>query len=319
MPRDNNGSDVRTLTVTESLLNLDDDEAFLRWREAKLESYPAHAGDLMVEVKDPARLSDSEFIALMTRIGRANMAVYVAPPDYTVTKETVRAVDSRFGLRRLDRNLKSDDDGISSLCVTEGQTKKGAHYIPYSNRPINWHTDGYYNPPGRTIRAMALHCASEAGAGGENALFDPDMAYMLLREKNPEWLRALCHPRAMTIPANEEEEGYVRPEQSGPVFSSNPGSGIGGVSLHMRFTARTRSIQWRDDDLTRQAVAFLIEFLNGSSPYVFRHRLEAGQGLICNNVLHNRTGFSDNPSDGRKRLIFRARYLDRIKPEARYV
>ncbi len=320
VPRVTKGTDVRTLAAAEALLNLDDDDSFARWRDAKLQAYPASAGELMVEVKDPARLSGAEFDALKARIAKANMALYVAPPGYAITKETVRAFDARFGLRHLDKNLKADEDGITSLRVREGKTEKGAHYIPYTNRAINWHTDGYYNPPGRTIRAMSLHCACEAEEGGESALFDPDIAYLLLREKNPDWVRALCHPRAMTIPANEEEEGYVRPAQSGPVFSPNTeddsGGSPGGEGLHMRFTARTRSIQWRSGDATRQAVAYLIELLGGSGPYVFHHRLQAGQGLICNNVLHNRTAFTDDPSgDGRQRLIFRARYPGRINPD----
>jgi hypothetical protein len=33
-------------------------------------------------------------------------------------------------------------------------------------------------------------------------------------------------------------------------------------------------------------------------------------GLLCNNVLHDRSAFSDDPS--RPRLLYRARYLDRI-------
>ena len=34
-------------------------------------------------------------------------------------------------------------------------------------------------------------------------------------------------------------------------------------------------------------------------------------GLVCNNVLHDRSGFSD--TNGRRRLLLRARYLDRIE------
>jgi hypothetical protein len=34
-------------------------------------------------------------------------------------------------------------------------------------------------------------------------------------------------------------------------------------------------------------------------------------GLLCNNVLHTRDGFSDRP-DAPQRLLYRARYFDRI-------
>jgi hypothetical protein len=78
----------------------------------------------------------------------------------------------------------------------------------------------------------------------------------------------------------------------------------------MRYTARTRSIQWKEDAATRDAVAFLERFLASDSPHIFRLRMEAGMGLVCNNVLHDRAGFIDEP--GSPRLLYRARYLDRI-------
>ena len=39
-------------------------------------------------------------------------------------------------------------------------------------------------------------------------------------------------------------------------------------------------------------------------------RLEAGMGIVCNNVLHERDAFSDSAEH--RRLVFRARYHDRI-------
>ncbi len=36
---------------------------------------------------------------------------------------------------------------------------------------------------------------------------------------------------------------------------------------------------------------------------------EPGWGLICNNVLHTRTGFADGQPP---RLLYRARYYDRL-------
>jgi hypothetical protein len=45
---------------------------------------------------------------------------------------------------------------------------------------------------------------------------------------------------------------------------------------------------------------------------VFALRLAGGQGLVCNNVLHNRSAFNDAPAPGRGRLVYRARYFDRV-------
>jgi hypothetical protein len=78
----------------------------------------------------------------------------------------------------------------------------------------------------------------------------------------------------------------------------------------MRYTARRRSIVWPADAATQAAVGRLREILDSDSPYVFRLRLAAGQGLVCNNVLHDRSAFTDAPGAGR--LVYRARYLDRI-------
>jgi hypothetical protein len=76
----------------------------------------------------------------------------------------------------------------------------------------------------------------------------------------------------------------------------------------MRYTARTRSIVWRDDAVA--AASRLLEILDGDE-HVHRLRLEAGMGIVCNNVLHDRSGFSDAGGRGR-RLLYRARFHDRI-------
>jgi hypothetical protein len=82
-------------------------------------------------------------------------------------------------------------------------------------------------------------------------------------------------------------------------------------TLHMRYTARTVSIAWRDDPATKTAVAALERILAKPTPWTLHGRLEPGMGLVCNNVLHDRAGFRDLP--GRPaRLLYRARYYQRI-------
>ncbi|MCK7502176.1 MAG: TauD/TfdA family dioxygenase [Comamonadaceae bacterium] len=104
-------------------------------------------------------------------------------------------------------------------------------YIPYTTRPIKWHTDGYYNPPERQVRGMVLHCVRPAASGGENALMDHEIAYILLRDEDPGHIRALMAPDAMTIPAREEEGEVARGDQPGPVFSVD-GVGLPAHALH---------------------------------------------------------------------------------------
>jgi len=148
------------------------------------------------------------------------MALYVSDPvDADTGKDLIRAVGSQFGLNQLDANMLADDDGVTPLTVMEDGRRP--RYIPYTNRPISWHTDGYYNTMDRQDRSLLLYCVQDA-------------------------------------------------------------------------------------------VAFIERLTNGDSPYLFRHRMTPGQGLVSTNVLHDRSGFNDSPEMGIKRLLYRARYFDRI-------
>lgn len=292
--------------------------AWLRWRDRKWRDLPRGADALMVEIADPARLTPSEHDAITERCARWNMAIYATPPgavpaDDRIAHDAIRMLGAQIGLRRLDPNWLADADGVTSLRVSQDASPRG-EYIPYTNQVIGWHTDGYYNPPQRRIRAMVLHCVQPAETGGENRLMDHEIAWLLLRERDPAHVRALCRPDAMTIPARESERPggerlsprAVRQAQSGPVFISDPDDG----HLDMRYTARTRSIEWKPDDATRTARAALEAILAQDGPQVLRVRMEAGMGLICNNVLHDRSGFAD--SERQRRWVLRARYYDRV-------
>ncbi len=287
-----------------SPFDLHNDQAYRAWRAVKLQNYPRDARDLVVEIRDPLHVSISEHAAIMQRIARSNMTLFALPQ--AADKNTFARFCAQFGLTRLDKNLCADDDGISELrAIPEGLSQE---YIPYSNKPINWHTDGYYNAPGQLIRAMVLHCVQTAARGGANALLDHELVYLLLRDADPLFVAALTHPHCMTIPANVENGVEIRAAQTGPVFSVDAVDG----RLHMRYTARTRSITWRDDATTRAALQQLDALLNSEHTPIFHHRMQAGQGILCNNVLHTRTAFDDDASTGEQRRVLRARYYDRI-------
>ena len=283
-------------------LDLNDTTRYQAWRDQKLSQMPTSIDEYMVPVKDPVRLSADEYNAIHDLLQRSNMAIFVADPDEARNKTIPVNISSQFGMHRLDHNMGADHDGVSELTVRSGQWRGG--YIPYTNKPIHWHTDGYYNEERRKINGMVLYCVQNALRGGENALLDHEIAYIHLRDSNPEYIRAFLHPQAMTIPANIINNNEIRPERTGPVFSVNDSG-----ALHMRYTARTRSISWRDDELTREATDCLSEFLASDSPYILRAGLNPGMGLICNNILHNRSGFDED--DNHRRLIYRLRYYDR--------
>ena len=110
---------------------------------------------------------------------------------------------------------------------------------------------------------------------------------------------------AMTIPENRQDDKVDRPERCGPVFMSTACG-----NLHMRYTARKRNVIWRNDSDTQLARIVLDNILKSDIPYIFRATLQPGQGLVSNNVLHNRSGFND--ADESPRLLYRLRYYDRI-------
>ncbi len=281
--------------------SLDDHAAYQRWRDGKLSLAPVGVADLVVEVDDIAALRPAEHDALRQRLRRSSMAVYVErPKPGRNQKAALKALAARLGLVSLDANALADDDGITPLAVHREGTR--ARYIPYTERPITWHTDGYYNPSERTVRALLLHCAGRAAEGGANRLMDHEMLYILLRDEDPDLIRVLIAPDAMTIPGNDEE-GLARPATVGPVFSVDPDG-----SLHMRYTARARNVVW--SEAAAPAAAAIRRLLDGPSPHLFEHVLEPGQGLVSNNPLHTREPFRDDPAC--PRLLYRARYHQRI-------
>jgi len=280
---------------------------YRQWREWKLADYPRAAEELIVPVANACKLSNGEKEAILQHCRKTNMALYAMTAGDIAGKEELRAFGGQFGLQHFDQNLRADEDSITSLRVVPeaGST----HYIPYTKRALNWHTDGYYNKLGEQVHGIVMHCVSEAATGGGSIFMDHEIAYLLMRDSNPDYIEAMMHPAVMTIPPNAEGDNEIRPEQTGPVFSIHPGTG----TLHMRYTARTHSIAWRDDKITRLAVGFLEELLAGDSGYNFSYKLHSGQGIICNNVLHKREAFEDAIESGSSRLLYRARYHDRIR------
>ena len=282
---------------------LADKTAYQEWKKSRFRVHPKNAQELVVEIGGLGNLSATEKARIYTLCRHSNMAIYRCRDDF-VNRAAVCAFASNFGLNRLDHHLCANADGVSELSVASEGARTG--YVPYSNRSLSWHTDGYYNEKTRQINALVLHCAQNASTGGENALFDPEIAYIRLRDEDPRFITAFEHPECMTIPANVGAQGEIRAAVCGPVFSYD----VGG-HIHMRYSARKRNIQWRDDDLTRAARDFLTEILADENGPVFHYCLQPGEGLIANNVLHNRTAFKDGPEHNR--LLYRARFFDRIE------
>ncbi len=285
---------------------LQQNDAFQRWSSHKTETKPDSVEMLRVHISDPDKPSDKETNALIRRCRDVGAAIFCFDHPLEQPEKQLAGLGQRLGLHRLDHNLCAEESGITAIAVKQTETDKP--YIPYSNRPLSWHTDGYYNPPERQIRAWLLYCHQDAAEGGANEIMDPELAYIMLRNQDPQLIRALMADDVFTIPANDEGGEQIRADQSGPVFSFLPGG-----QLHMRYSARQRNVIWKDDELSRRATAALRDLFSADNDLIYRYRLGPGEGLISNNALHRRDGFRDDESTGHKRLVYRARYHDRIR------
>lgn len=258
-----------------------------------------------MDIGELTDVGPKELRAITRNLKRTNMAIFRCRNISTNSGALLR-FGGAFGLRRLDHHLCAEENGVAELTISGRNLKAG--FIPYTDRRLGWHTDGYYNIDDHRLGAVVLYCVRPASRGGENALLDPDIAYIRLRDQNPDFVAALMHPECMTIPAMTTPDNAARPERSGPVFAIRDSG-----ALFMRYTARPRNIRWRDDPVTREALQFLSTLLASDDEAILRVRLRAGEGIISNNVLHNRTAFEDDPE--KSRLVYRARYLDQIQTE----
>ncbi len=279
------------------------ENGYREWRAERLALYPGSVRELLVDIGGLKDVSARSRAAILASCRHANMAIYTCR-DRTADRAAVRAFGEIFGLRQLDHHLCANDDGVSELAVSTGGQK--GEYVPYSNRGLSWHTDGYYNHAQEQIQAVILHCAQDSVSGGESAVLDPRIAYIRMRDVNPAFITAFEHPDCMEIPANIGEQGEIRPPVRGPVFSYSDA----GTTLHMRYTTRKKNVRWRDDATTTAARECLADLLEDEAGPVLRFRLAPGQGIISNNVLHNRAPFEDDSLQ--QRLLYRARYFDRI-------
>jgi len=287
--------------TTDSPFNMRDDVAYAAWRGEKLRYTTPNLGDLLVDIKDPYQLTDDERAAIVDCCENFNMAIYQLNDLSIQDKSLVHALGEQLAMENLDANLRSDEDSVSSLKV---RTRACNQYVPYTDKALSWHTDGYYNHLDKQIFGIIMHCVRPAAEGGENSLVNPENVYIALRDHSPAYIEALMHPEAMIIPDNIEAGKVIRAAQTGPVFMVKDNG-----RLHMRFSARTRNIIWRDTEDTKKAVE-MINALMVDEGNVFKVTLEAGQGIVCNNVLHNRSSFTD--SKIQKRLMYRARYYDAV-------
>ena len=284
---------------------LENETAYRRWRKCKLAAFMEglSGATKRVPIAEPQALSDAERDALITQCRQLGFAFYRISGHGD--KQTFKRLGAQLGLHTLLANNPCvDKERISNI-----QAIPDSRYIPYTARALKWHTDGYYASGEDTVGAFAMHCIRPSKQGGENQYFDPEILYILLRDENPDYVAMLMHPQALCVPQNADELNLVGTHNArvGPVFALHPRSG----ELITRYTERRHYIIWRRDGTTKAARTFIKEALHTPSNYCITSRLDVGEGVVCNNVLHNRSSFYTRCGNY-QRLLYRARYYERV-------
>ena len=295
------------LSVPESPFLLENESAYQHWRKIKLGRYGETNPESVISITVPASLSPKTMGEIAVQLETCNFAIFqIDAAENLFSTDDFLAFGRQLGLHRIDTNPAAETNGVTLLSAVDPADQR-SRYIPYTNRALNWHTDGYYNPAGSRIDAFSLYCVNQAGQGGDNFMLDHEMVYMQIRDTDANLLVALMDAGVMVIPANIRNKRVVRQAESGPVFIVDSLTG----RLNMRYSARPQNIGWKTDKLSRRALDRVREILMDSE-YVTRVKLKSGQGIVCNNVLHGRRAFVDNPADESSRLFYRARYYDAI-------
>ena len=288
-----------------------DHNIYSYWRDHKLAlaDTKENLNRLIIEINNPLALSIHEHHEILAQIKRNNFVLYQlkhyqTKQPITLSQSQVLAINRQLGLVDYDQHLYANSKGLA-LISPSGQTDK-QDFIPYTNQALNWHTDGYYNTPAQRIRTFVLFCANQANSGGQNAWIDHEILYILLREKDKKLASALIDAQAMTVPEHKVDGMVRRPISVGGVFFIDPLT----KALMMRYTQRKQNVVWDNNPTLTQARLVLEQILNEKSSHHFELKMQSGQGIICHNIVHKRTGFAEQKTP---RLMIRGRYFNRVK------
>ena len=266
---------------------------FLRWAEEKEKNIPQNSDGILVNIHDINNVKTSEIAKIKETIYKYNSCIYSSKTVLKSNTNLLKFVELVGMKTYYCNNIESNE--IST--ITPLQNSK-INYIPYTNKPLNWHTDGYYDK--KSIFSWLLHCVNPATQGGENYLLDHELVLReyLLRNDDIDNLMA---EDALTIP---ESKDTSRSEISTYIFSFKNQY----KKLHMRFSMRKDNIG--TSPKASVAVTKLKKIIeNDCAKYSLTYKLQKNEGIITNNILHGRKAFKD---DMVKRRLLRIRSYERL-------
>ena len=266
---------------------------FLRWAEEKEKNIPQNSDGILVNIHDINNVKTSEIAKIKETIYKYNSCIYSSKIALKSNTNLLKFVEL-VGMRTYDCN-NIDSNEIST--ITPLQNSK-INYIPYTDKPLNWHTDGYYDK--KSIFSWLLHCVNPATQGGENYLLDHELVLREYLLRNDD-INNLMAEDALTIP---ESKYTSRSEISTYIFSFKNKY----RRLHMRFSMRKDNIG--TSAKASPAIIKLREIIEGNcAKYSLTYKLQKNEGIITNNILHGRKAFKD---DKVKRKLLRIRSYERL-------
>ena len=196
---------------------------YKRWEDKKLESFTQNISDLTVEIRNPNIVSKPEKSMVISILEQHNLVFFHINNNKYADKSCIKKLAHDLGLGDYEYDSKSDVDGLTEIkdhCDEQLSTE----YIPYTNKELKWHTDGYYNDESNSILSWLLFCRSQAEKGGKNKYFDHEIAYILFNHESKH-LGDLMKSDAYCIPKNsmtDRKEIYNLARKSYLVVKDNP-------------------------------------------------------------------------------------------------
>jgi len=280
---------------------LENETEYKNWRQTKLELYPLDISKFSIPL-DINNFQKKDLDLIKFNMNKYNFALYNFKSE--LTNNELENFCTMLNLNNSISNLFSDSKNISDIRDhKDTNNNQIGEYIPYTNKPLNWHTDGYYYPLNNSVKSFLLHCVNPAHRGGENLLLDHEILYILIRDHNPSYIKILMENNIMGIPRNKNNAESTN--INGPVFFIDD-----EYSLNMRFTSRQQNIVWKKSDIIDKIKKFIFNFVESDTKYITKILLKKNQGYIANNILHKREKFFDNKN---KRLLKRIRFSKKLK------
>ena len=269
-------------------------EDFIEWAAKKDLDIPSNINDLKVSISDINHVSKAEISQIKQKLTKFNCCIYASGTDLDDNSKIMRFAQS-LGMRTFDSH-NIDDSAISTISANKNENNM--RYIPYTNKGLNWHTDGYYDS--KPIFSWLLHCIEPALSGGENFLLDHELAireYILKYDD----IIYLTNNETFSIPTDEVAKREIT---SNYVCDMNNEY----KKLHMNFSMRKENIIVNKD--SGSAMSKLIKIIKEDcKKYHLTYKLSKSEGIVSNNILHGRNAFKD----GRvMRKILRIRSHERL-------